>query len=103
MEQDFKFIVYENQISGKQPKLITDCGTKIMKGYHENQFNFYAFINSIKIGDSDYHLTRFLPHFYGKIDLGDQAKIVLELNKRRNEAKRKQQSNKCFSEHDQKQ
>lgn len=45
MEDQLSFEVYPHQVSGKEPKLFSKDKTRILKGFNQNEHDFYIQVN----------------------------------------------------------
>ncbi len=69
--------VYPHQVSGKEPKLLTPDGTKILKGFNQNEQDFYLSVNHPEAPLPLQLLRPFLATFYGKLDLNQDPTLVI--------------------------
>lgn len=64
------YSLYQHQVSGKAPKLVTPDQKLILKCFIDLEYKFYQhFTQNVHVSHPYYNIIRFLPKFHGSIVL----------------------------------
>ena len=78
MESAIALQVYPFQVSGKEPKLLSQDKSKLLKGFNQTELDFYEAVFHPTSAHPCQTLRPFLPAFHGKLQLQTTPSLQIE-------------------------